>query len=136
MANPSKGEFPLTIGGTLYTFVFNTAAMLAAEDRASAQGKDVTWDQIMEKLQAGSVRHFLIFFWAGLQKHHPTLTFERVTALVDDAGGPDGLFAMVKAAQTATTPDQADLAELRPRQAQPKTRSRGARSTSTRASLA
>jgi hypothetical protein len=133
MANTSKGEFPLTISGTPYVFIFNTAAMLAAEQQASTSTREVTWDQLWERVVAGSVRHFLIFFWAGLQKYHPDVTLDRVSELVDEAGGPDGLFALVKAAQKATTPDKDDVAALGPRKAQPKSRSRGGRSTSARA---
>jgi hypothetical protein len=130
MANIDKGEFPLTIGGDSYTFVFNTAAMMAAEAKASTPQKEVTWDDILASLSKGSAKTFVVFFWAGLQKYHPTLTIERVIDLIDVAGGPSGLFALVQQAQQSATPDPEDVKELRPHKAQAKKkRSRGARFT-------
>lgn len=141
MANPEKGEFLVTIAGNSYTFVLNMGAMIALEDAVLEHMKvALTFDQIMELLAKGSAKAFGIFVWAMLKTHHPEKTVADVHALINDAGGPNGLRdILMKHAYEAALPHAEDMKELgikpRPRKAQPKkaTRSGGATSTSRRA---
>lgn len=138
MANRERGEITIDVNGTSYTLVFNTSAMLAAEELASTPQKEVTWDQILARISAGSVRMLLILLWAMLRKYHPDTTLEDVQRLIDDAGGLTPMKAIIERAHESATADPKDVQALkRPPAAQGsrertrRTRQAGAASTST-----
>lgn len=121
MANREKGEIPVSIDGVSYTFCFNHAAMIAAEDAVSTPDKEVTWDEFIKRVQRGSARAFAVFIWAGLQKFHPTLTVTNAAEIIDAAGGAEGLGAVLQGGVRAATADPRDAKALgvaRPRKAQ------------------
>lgn len=134
MANSERGEVSLTIGETTYTMVFNMGAMIAAEEKAEAIGMPLTWDEIVTKADTGSARCFRLFIWAMLHKHHPVLTLEQVSDLIDQVGGAIGMQRAVQSAHRSMQPDPRDVQALgpapkRPRKAQA-VKGTGARSTS------
>lgn len=124
MANKDKGEVSVTIDGTSYTLVLNTAAMIAAEEKASTLLRELTWDELMEKVHKGSAKYVRLFLWAMFQKHHPEVTVERAGELIDAVGGIAAMSAAIQAGQTAATPHVNDVKTLgldkpdRPRKAQ------------------
>ena len=140
MANPERGEVSLTIGETTYTMVFNMGAMIAAEEKAEAIGMPLTWDEIVTKADKGSARCFRLFIWAMFHKHHPVLSLDQVSDLIDQVGGALGMQRAVQAAHRSLQPDQRDTQALgpapkRPRRAQA-VNGTGARSTSRPVGLA
>lgn len=140
MANKDKGEVSLVVGGTSYTLVLTLGGMMEAETAASTPAKEVFWDEIVARMQRGSARDSLFYVYALFRKHHPTLTLEDVSTVVDDAGGFEGTLAAVEAGQVASSPDPADLKELGPSTKRPQkaqgARGTGASSTSRRAASA
>lgn len=115
MANPERGEISLTIGETTYTMVFNMGAMIAAEEKAESIGMPLTWDEIVTKADKGSARCFRLFIWAMLAKHHPSLTLDQVSDLIDVVGGAAGMQRAVEAGRRAVTADPKDVQALGPR---------------------
>lgn len=133
MANPERGEVSITVGETTYTMVFNMGAMIAAEEKAEAIGMPLTWDEIVTKADQGSARCFRLFIWAMLIKHHPQVTLDQVSDLIDQVGGALGMQRAVQAAHRSVQPDRRDVQALgstpRPRKARA-VNGTGARSTS------
>lgn len=139
MANRERGEIRMTVDGQDYTLVLNTSVMAALEDHFSTAQKEVVWEEIWARVLRGSVKTVRALIWAMLQPHHPQLTIEGVSALIDRAGGFEGLTHILQQAAKSSAPDPDDVKELgipaRPRPAQG-TRARrgtGGDSTSTRA---
>lgn len=138
MANRERGEVGMTIGGEAYTLVLNTNAMALLETLFSTAEKEVTFDQVLARINAGSVRHIRGFVWAALKQFHPTITIEKAGDLIQQAGGltafTDQLIAMVGGTQA----NQDDLASMgvkpgaNPRKAQAGGRGTGTRSSGTR----
>lgn len=133
MANPERGEVSITVDETTYTMVFNMGAMIAAEEKAEAIGMPLTWDEIVTRADKGSARCFRLFIWAMLSKHHPQLTLDQVSDLIDQVGGAIGMQRAVQAAHRGLQPDPKDAQALgpapRPRRARA-VNGTGARSTS------
>lgn len=138
MANRENGEVRMVIDGKTYTLVLNTDVMVILEEHFSTPQHDVTWDDIWTRVLRGSVKTVRALIWAMLQQHHPTITIEAASKLIDRAGGFAGLTDILTQAGKSSTPDPKDVKELgldkRPQTAQ-KTRRRGTGggSTSTRA---
>jgi hypothetical protein len=146
MANRERGAFALTIGGRVYTFRLTTSAMAELEDACSTPLKvtttkdgqqvttpavEMTFPQILGKVQGGSAKYIALFVWAALLEHHPTLTVKEASALIDEAGG---LVAFAGQIQHIVGASQPDAEESRPPEAQDA--GTGARSTSKRAKSA
>lgn len=112
-ANRENGEVDLTVDGTTYTLVLNTAAMVAIEDHCTkADGQLVTWDAFWGRILKGSVTAVTTLLWGMLQKYHPELSYREAMELVDRAGGITGLTSILRAAQGAASPDPEDIKEL------------------------
>lgn len=128
----------MVVDGVEYTLVLNTDVMATLEEHFSTPQKDTTWDEIWARVLKGSVRTVRALIWAMLRPHHPTMTIAAASALIDKAGGFEGLSQILAQAATATTPDPKDVKELnagsRPPAAQgTRRRGTGGASTSTRA---
>jgi hypothetical protein len=135
VANREKGEVSLEIGETSYTLYLDLNAMALLEDYFSTPQKDVTFDEVLQRVNRGSVRHIRAFVWAALQYHHPTITVKEAGDLVQKGGGLVEFGRKVQALGTSTIPDPDDLQVLgvngNPPQAQAAKRRRGGISTST-----
>jgi hypothetical protein len=139
MANRERGEFDIAIGAATYTLVLNTNAMALLEDHFSTRDKEVTFDQVIARVNAGSVRHIRALVWAALQQHHPTVTIPEAGTLIQEAGGLAGFTQQLLAMMKGTHADPDDLAALgvkpdtgNPRQAQAGARGTGRHSSATR----
>lgn len=136
MANREKGEFDLEIKGKTYTFVLDIDAMIAMEDLFSTPQTDVTFDELMRRLQRGSVKATRALIWAALRRHHKEISLADAGDLIRDAGGIDGLSGQIQKLHGSTVPDREDVAELgvkneeNPPEAQAGKRRRGTGETS------
>lgn len=135
MANPHRGEVSVDVGGISYTLASSINATIEVEAMFSkAEGRKVTWKEILERFNDGSMEHKRAIFWSTLRKYHPAVTLEQAGDLSDAL---DLQFAGNKAleeAVQASAPDQADVQELqidRPRKAQPRKRTNGTGANST-----
>lgn len=122
-ANPDKGELDLTIAGTTYTLVLKTLALITWQRHFAIDGVRPSIESLVQALQAGSIEHAAVLFWAALQKHHPQITLAAAMDLMDDMGGLPASQELITAFSLAT-PDPEDVRELdqgaaRPRRAQP-----------------
>lgn len=112
MANSERGEVAVEIGGVEYTLVLDTNALVRLEDVFSTSQKDVTFVEILERVNRNSMRHIRALVWAALQRHHPKVTMERAGDLIQEAGGILGLAEKLEGLMRSSTPDKADVAEL------------------------
>lgn len=138
MANRQNGEVSITIDGTVYTMAMTIDAMVALEEMFSTPQKTVTFQDVSDMCERGSMTHLRGMLWAVLQGHHPEVQIKDVSRLVQAAGGLGVFTVKLMQMAKATQPDQQDLAALgikadaNPRQAQAAkaTRGSGGRSTS------
>lgn len=129
MANRQKGEVELSIAGTSYTLVMDISAICDLESLFSTPVRDATIQEIGRSVERGSVRHIRGFLWAALRRHHKDMTLDKVSALIEDAGGIGGFGETVGALAQSLVPDAEDQAKgTRPQTAQVST---GDGSTST-----
>lgn len=84
---------------------------------------------LMRHVNAGSAFHMAALLWGLLREHHPEITLDGTYALIEAAGGLDGLNAALDAAKHGLTPDAADLKELGPNPRKAQTRVKRARGT-------
>lgn len=135
MANREKGEVSLTVGGKPYTLVLTTNAMVQLEDLFSTPDREATFQQVLEKVSSGSVRHIRGFVWAALQEYHPTMTVKDAGDFITEAGGLIAFSAQLESLTQSTTPDKRDLDDLgvtpNPPKARATRRSRGTGGRST-----
>lgn len=138
MANRQNGEVSVEIDGKQYTLAMTINAMVALEDMFSTPTQSVTFQQVSEKADAGSIRHLRAILWAVLQRYHSDVTIEQVSDLVQEAGGIAVFTVKLLEMAKATMPAPEDLAALgikstanpQPAQVAKPTRGTGARSTS------
>lgn len=136
MANRERGEVSLSIGGRVYTLYLDTNALALLEDLFSTPERDMTFLEILERVQRNSVRHMRGMIWAALQHHHPDVSVQRAGELINDAGGLGALAEQLQALSKSTQPDAEDLdalghtqASSRPTKAVGRIRGTGANST-------
>lgn len=131
MVNP-KGELPIVIEGATYRLTLKTLGLIHLQKHFNAGDQIADIDDIFKKMAAGSLEHIVVMFWCAFLHHHPEMTLEKATALIDQAGGVLGIGQQLAALGQSVTPDPDDVKELEdgetPRKAQP-IRGRGARST-------
>jgi len=133
MANRQNGEVSITIDDTVYTMAMTLDAMVALEEMFN-----LTFQEVSDQCERGSMKHLRAMLWAVLQGHHPDLQIKDVSRLVQAAGGLGVFTLKLMELAKATQPDQKDLKALgikpdaNPPQAQAArpTRGIGARSTS------
>lgn len=86
MANPHKGDVPLEVGSKTYTLCYSHLALVKLENLLD---KNVV--QIMGELQAARdnirIGTVVALLWAGLQKHHPDVSYDDAAGLLDDMDG-------------------------------------------------
>jgi hypothetical protein len=87
MANRQKGEISIDVGGTSYTMALTVDAMCQLEDLFSTPQKAMTFQQVIELADGGSIKHLRGLLWAALQLHHPELEIKDISPLVQSAGG-------------------------------------------------
>jgi hypothetical protein len=83
MANPIKGEVAIDIGGQRFTFVLGTYGLAALERRLKTP-----FPKIFERAAAGEwgIDEVLAVLHAGLLRHHPGMSEQMVSDLIDAAG--------------------------------------------------
>jgi hypothetical protein len=112
MANREKGHISIDIGGRAYCMALTLDAMVALEELFSTPDKPVTFQEVMERSDAGSMTHTRALIWATLQANDPQPSLSEISGLVEEAGG-FGTFtvALLKVAK-AVVPDPKDLDAL------------------------
>lgn len=119
MANKQKGEVALEIAGTSYTLVMDISAICELEALFSTPVRDATIDEIGKSVSRGSVRHIRGFLWAALRRHHKDMTLDKVSGLIESAGGIGGFGDAVGALAKSLAPDAEDqTTSARPQTAQ------------------
>ena len=119
VANREKGEVEIDVGGKTYVLVMDFEAMCQLEDKLSTADKDVTFVEVMQKADRGSMRHMRAVLWAALLRHQPDITLQDVTNVIQTLGGVNGLNKALLAVSKATRPDAEDLPKgKRPQRAQ------------------
>lgn len=136
MANRERGEVSIDIDGTSYTLCLDINAMCRVEEMFSTAGREVTFQEVLERVQAGSFRHIRAVLWACFLKHQPTLTVEQLSELSVKSGGLTPFVdRLLSSLGLQVTPDPKDLKTLgvngRPRKAQTRTRGAGIGGSST-----
>lgn len=133
MINRDTGEITLTTNqGAVYRLILNTTAMVALEDYYSSPGHEATFEEAWSKATGGSIRGLRTLMWAMAQTHHPGLTIDEANAIIDGAGGLDGLQRLVQASQEQLTPDPKDAKAMKADAPPPAAGRRGRGATSTR----
>lgn len=124
MSNAPRGTVTLDVGGKVYTMHLTFNAICQLEETLSTANKQVTFKEIAEMAERGSLRHVRAVVWAALLKHHPEMSISDAGELIHDAGGLSGLTKQISELSASLTPDERDVAELteggskRPRKAQ------------------
>lgn len=103
MANRVKGEVPFKLGDREFILCFNHNALSELEDKldkgiVSISAEMNRWKDEPERVRIKWVRALL---WAGLQKHHPSLTVDDVGEMMSAAGGSEVMDAIGAAMQSA-----------------------------------
>ena len=110
MANREKGEVSLVIGGASYTLCLDINAMCRLEEMFSTPERDVTFQEILAKVNRNKMTHIRALLWVAFLKYHPTFTFEQLSDAMTEAGG---LMPFVDRALDAlglsATPDPKDI---------------------------
>lgn len=112
MANREKGEIGIEIAGTTYTLSMGMNGMAALEELFSREGKDVTFQEVLRRVNAGSLRYQRAFIWAAFHQHHPDLTVDQVGELIDAAGGIFAFASTLVRLAGGTIPNPEDLRTL------------------------
>jgi hypothetical protein len=126
MANRERGEVVGQVGSRSLTLVVDTTAMCEIEALLSTPTRDYSYrtDMFpqMGRMRVTAVRAFL---WGATRRHHPELTLREIGVLMDEAGGLDPLYPLLKEVAGLGEPgpaDQLPAAEAgtsaRPRKAQ------------------
>jgi hypothetical protein len=143
MANREKGHISIDIGGRSYRMALTLDAMVLLEELFSTPDHPVTFQQVVDRSDAGSMKHTRALIWATLQINDPPPELTEISALVEEAGGFGTFTVALLQLAKAAAPDPKDLEALgmrapNPPAAQAGRRSRagtGAGSTSTPVAL-
>lgn len=86
--NPMKGDVQFEAGDKKYTLRYSHLALVNLEKNLD-KGLMSVIDEMsdLSKLRIGTVVSIL---WAGLQKHHPEITFEGAAEILDELEGGTG----------------------------------------------
>jgi hypothetical protein len=131
LANADKGETAVTIDGTPYVLASTFNSLIALQQLfKDVDGTLPSVDSILQRAQRGDLSAVRGVFWSTLLRHHPQMTVEQAGELIDAAGGPRALNALVDAVHQTSAADGRDVEAVqqraRPRKtAAPRRRSRG-----------
>lgn len=136
-ANRERGEVALEVSGRTYVMALTVDAMCALEAMFSTPAKFMTFQEITDLAERGSMTHIRGVVWAVMLEHQPEFKLSDVSKLVRSAGGLTPLTVKLAELVAAAQPDQRDLDALgvkqpnaNPPQAQAARRGTGAGSTS------
>lgn len=87
MANKHKGEIDIEVGDKTYTLALTLDAMCQLEDKFSTPDRPVTFQEVIELADGGSLRHLRALIWAALQLHHKDMSIQDISPMVHEAGG-------------------------------------------------
>lgn len=122
-AGNATGEVILDVGGKAYTLILDIQGICALEDLFSTPDREVSFHEVLARVQRNSVRHIRGIVWASLRRHHASMSLEDAGDLIQQAGGLAGFSKKLEAIAKSTQPDQEDVAVLkkkgRPQKAQP-----------------
>jgi hypothetical protein len=85
MTNPHKGDVPFNVGSRAFTLCYSHSALVkleAALDRSVFKILDDLQDP--QRLRLATI---IALLWAGMQRHHPGMTKDDVTDLLDEIDG-------------------------------------------------
>ena len=118
MANLHRGEVDIDIDGKTFRLHCGLNAIAEAEGVFSTLRERVTFSEIVEHANKGSVSHIRALLWAMLRKYHRDLSLQDVGDLVDKVGlvAIEQRFAEVLA---ASAPDPKDIEHLGAAQTNP-----------------
>jgi hypothetical protein len=129
MANQERGEVTLKVGDREYVLVFDFEAYCQAEELCSTGGEIVPIGRIFVAAASGSYRHLRALMYGVTRSHHHSLSLKDVGQIIVDAGGPEELLSTIKKLRKVSEPEGKGRP---PRARQQKSRTAGARTTSTR----
>ena len=85
VTNPHKGDVGFKIGDKNYTLRYSNLALIKLEEMTNKGLYQIMTEMSKpESLRLGTVCALL---WAGLQKHHPTITMDSAADLLDEFEG-------------------------------------------------
>lgn len=108
-ANRERDEVRLSIDGKDYLLVLDIEAMCALEEMFSTPGHEVTFGEIAEKAERGSVRYVRAFWWSTLIRHQPDITLQQASDLIGKMGGLVALNRALEQVGKASAPDKRDV---------------------------
>jgi hypothetical protein len=134
MANRQRGEVAFDVAGQTYTLVLDIDAICQLEALFSTPEREMSFSDILQRVQGNSVRHVRGLVWAALRKHHKEVTVTQAGALIDACGGLPGFNDKLAQIAQSTQPDPEDAASAesngRPHKAQRRRAGTGVNSTS------
>lgn len=119
MSNTHRGRVSVEVNGQSYTLAASINALCELEDLLSTPEAPVTFQQVLAKAAAGSMKHARALYWALLRDGHPDMTLADVGNWMTSAGPAlEGVFESV---MQSSRPEAADVKALgmdkRPRRA-------------------
>jgi hypothetical protein len=87
MANPQRGEVPLTVGDRSFALVLDFDALCQLEDVLSVNGQVVTAQEAIYHAMRSSLKYTRALLWAGLRRHHKDVSLIQAGELISDLGG-------------------------------------------------
>jgi len=85
MLNPQKGDVSFQVGDKTYMLRYSHLALIQLENKLDKSLMTVIAEMSdVEKLRIGTV---VAILWAGLQKHHPKMSYDDAAALLDEVEG-------------------------------------------------
>jgi hypothetical protein len=112
MAGSETRPAVVEIDGKPYTLELTINGIVALEELLSTDERMVTFDAVVQRVNAGSVKHMRAFFWAALREHHKDVTLEGAGRLIQAVGGLEGLATQFESLARSTSPDPEDVKAL------------------------
>lgn len=87
MINPHKGDVQFLVGNQEFTLRFSHLALVKLENLLDKNVVEIIGE--LQSQPSGGIRigTIVALLWAGLQKHHPNITYEKAADLLDDMDG-------------------------------------------------
>lgn len=113
MANKENGEVSIEVGGKNYTLAMTLDSMVALEEMFSTPEKPMTFQDVIDLSDKGSIKHLRGLLWSVLQAHHPEINVVKdVSAFVQKAGGLGPITVKLMQLAQETMADPKDLEAL------------------------